>query len=255
MKKLSFLFLLLFFIQCKAQSSLKSIEIADLRETVSCKSNKMEFRFPDIYGKNESNFFNQEISKGYQEVAEINGQKAKKPKELLKSVTLKSKENCLKKNDGGLTAVNFEIGINNGKILSLALYYETLAGSLSFENQNYNFDVVNKKNLIVDDLFEKENLKIVAVLIHKELHNRLEDYQKEEKEDDQKTEVGRLLKKSQLFTKEQLNSFKILKEGIVFTADLGLPRGTIPVDGEVLLTFQELSVYLKESFKNMISKN
>lgn len=259
MKNICFFILSLFFIQCNAQSpknsSAKSgVAVADLKKTIVCKSEKLTYHFPDIRAKNENNFFNQEIIAGYVEASGISMGKIKTPEQLLQNI-VKSRIEACKKGDNysGLNTVSFEIGSNNGKVLSLTMHYEILAGNLTIEEKYYNFDIVNKKVLTVDEVFSKDKIPNLIHRINKELKEKLEEYNKESKELEQQEIVdGLLANSSAIFTKEQLESFKILEKGIEFKIDYGVPRGTLPLDNDVFMSYEELKGDLNEKINSLL---
>ena len=258
MKNICFLILCFFFIQCNAQSSQKlgaksGIAVTDLKKTVACKSEKLVYHFPDIYAKNENNFFNQEIITGYIEASGFPLGKIKTPEQLLQSIVKSRTEECKKEdNYSGLNTVSFEIGLNNGKILSLTMHYEILAGNLNIEEQHYNFDITNKKILTADEVFRKDRISNLVSRINKELKEQLEEYNKESKDQEQQEVVdGLLANSSAIFTKEQLE-FKILEKGIEFKIDYGIPRGTLPLDDYVFMSYEELKGDLNEKVNSSI---
>lgn len=251
MRSICLIVLCLFFAEGKAQSSkslkaVSGIAVRDVKKTLVCKSEKLTYHFPDIYGKNEHNFFNQQLIAGYLEISGLAKGKIQTPEQLLQQVVKSRASGCREKNDySGLNNVSFEIGINNGKVLSLTMRYEVLAGNLTIEEQHFNFDVVNKKILTANEVFRKDKIHHLTTKINNVLKERLEEYRKEPKGEEQQKAVNELLSNvANIFKKEQLEFFRILEKGIEFSADYGLPRGTIPVDPTVFLSFKELEGYL-----------
>ena len=256
MKKISFFFMLALFLQCDAQSAKgvsnrNSVAIADVAKTITCNSGKLEFHIPDILGKNEDNFFNRQIIKGIVDFSGLEGVVSKNPKEALQQFVSQIKKDCAESN-GGLTALNFQKGLNNGRIVSISMQMETLAGSLIFEKQYYNFDIQKQQSLTINYLFSKADQSKVSEKINKELKARLQEYNKEAKENDQQEIVNELLSKPKIFSFSEQNMFFITQIGIEFTADYGVERGILPVQENVFLTFTELKKYLNKDFKKML---
>lgn len=242
-----------------AQPSQKSgarsgIAIADLKQTAACKSEKLAYHFPDIYARNEDNFFNQEIITGYAEASGLPLGKIKTPGQLLESIVKSRTEACRKEdNSSGLNTVSFEIGLNNGKILSLTMHYEILAGNLNIEEQHYNFDIANKKIFTADEVFRKDRISGLVSRINRELKEQLEGYSQESKDQEQQEAVdGLLANSSAIFTKEQLESFRLLEKGIEFKIDYGMQRGTLPLDSYLFMSYEELRGDLNEKARSAI---
>lgn len=257
MRNICLIALCLFFAGAKAQSpkvlkTKSGVAVRDVKKTLSCKSEKLTFHFPDVYGKNEHNFFNQQLIAGYLKAADLAKGKIQTPEQLLQHIVKSRTAACKEKdNYSGLNQVDFEIGMNNGKVLSLTMHYEILAGNLNLEEQHFSFDVVNKKILTANAVFRKDKMQNLTAKINNELKEKLEEYNKESKSEEQQEAVNTLLANAvHIFKKEQLESFRMLDKGIEFSADYGLPRGTIPVDHTVFLSFKELEGYLMLNIKN-----
>ena len=247
--------MLALFLQCDAQSAKgvsnrNSVAIADVAKTITCNSEKLEFHIPDILGKNEDNFFNRQIIKGIVDFSGLEGVVSKNPKEALQQFVSQIKKDCAESN-GGLTALNFQKGLNNGRIVSISMQMETLAGSLIFEKQYYNFDIQEQKLLTITHLFSKADQSKVSEKINNELKARLQEYNKE-LENDQQEVVNELLSKPKIFSFDDQNTFFITQTGIEFTAGYGVERGILPVGENVFMTFAQLNNYLKKDFQKML---
>jgi len=255
MKKITFFFMLLLFVQSYAQSmkgigNRNAIAIADVAKTITCNSEKLEFHIPDILGKNEDNFFNQQIIRGIVGFSGLEEIVSKNPKEALEQLVSQRTKDCAESN-GGLTALNFQKGLNNGRIVSISVQLETLAGSLIFDKQFYNFDIQKQQLLTVNHLFSKADQSKVSDKINRELKARLQEYNKEA-EHDQRKIVNELLSKPKIFSFDGQTTFFITPTGIEFTAEYEVERGVLPVQENVFMTFSELKNYLNKDFKKML---
>lgn len=176
-----YLFFIIFtFYSCQGQEKKSKndiVKIQSLKNSVKCMNYKEEFdfNFPDILGKDENNFFNTIIIKDYISYLDIEN-KLITPKKLIEVAIDKIKKQCNNKNFSGLIGSNYNVTYNNGKLLSINMNYESVAGNINVDSYYYNFDVKQRKileysNVLKDDKIN-ELIKICNKII-KDIHGNI----------------------------------------------------------------------------------
>ncbi|HSD05679.1 hypothetical protein [Flavobacterium sp.] len=243
---------------CLSQVSKKKvvpIKIHSIIDSTYCNSNteKYYFEFPDIFNKNEINFFNNSITIDYLNYLDIE-KKSIKPRDLIRMAIVIRKKECNDNNNfSGLIGSDYKITFNNSNILSISMDYESLAGNINIDSYYYNFDVPNKKLLVFTDIIKENKTNELLKKCNQILKNRLDELYKENKNELATSEIYQsLIRSSSLFKKENLNTFSIQKNGIEYIFNYGFPNGMFPIDNNIFISYDDLKMILKEDFKKKI---
>jgi hypothetical protein len=238
---------------CKNKES--TINIHSVIDSTYCNNynEKYYFEFPDIFNKNEINFFNNSITIDYLNYLGIE-KKHIKPRDLINMAIIMRKKECNDNNNfSGFIGSNYKITFNNSKILSINMSYESLAGNINIDSYYYNFDVPNKKALVFTDIIKENEIKELLKKINSTLKNRLDELYNENKNKLETSDVYQsLIHSSSLFKKENLNTFSIQKKGIEYVFNYGFPNGMFAIENNIFISYDDLKMILKEDFKEKI---
>lgn len=231
------------------------VKIHSIIDSTSCTNTneKYYFEFPDIFDKNEINFFNNSICIDYLNYLDIE-EKNIKPKELIDIAVHSRKKECDDNhNFSGFIGSNYKVTFNNSNILSITMNYESLAGSINIDSYYYNFDVLNSKTLVFDDIIKENKTNDLVKKCNSILKNRLNELYKENKSELDSSDVYQsLIHSNGLFKKENLNTFSIQKKGIEYIFNYGFPNGMFAIENNIFISYYDLKMILKENFKEKI---
>jgi hypothetical protein len=233
-----------------------AIKIHSVIDSIYCNNNneKYYFEFPDIFDKNENNFFNNCISTDYLNYLDIE-KKSEKPKNLIYIVLLARKKECNDNNNfSGFIGSNYKVTFNNSNILSITMNYETLAGNINIDSYYYNFDVPKSKTLVSNDIIKESKINELLKKCNSILKSRLDELYKENKSELDASDVYQsLIHSNSLFKKENLNTFSIQKKGIEYIFNYGFPNGMFPIENNIFISYKDLKMILNEDFKEKIN--
>ena len=254
------LFIIITFHSCQGQEKNELnqiVKIQAVKNSIKCKNHKARFtyNFPDILGKNESNFFNNTIIKDYSNYIESKDI-SKTPKEIIQNTILYKKKECNQKNIYvGFMGSNYNITFNNSKILSLNVNFESFSGKINVDSYNYNFDVQQKKILRYSDVLKDEKINELVIICNTILNDRLKDLYAENKDELDESDVyNSLIDSKEIFNKTNLDSFSIQEKGIEFIFNYGFQNGLFDIDNNLYFPYKDFPNYFKEDFTKKLSK-
>ena len=239
--------------QVKKDLETKLNSIIDSTQCMNYKE-KYSFEFPDILGKNENNFFNNIVIKDYLIYLDIEN-KVITPKKLIALAIDKRKKECENNNFSGFIGSEYNITFNNGKLLSINMKYESLAGGINIDSYYYNFDVQQKKTLKHSDVLKEDKTNELVKMCNKILNDRLKNLYVESKNELDESDVYKsLIDSKAIFNKANLNSFSLQENGIVFIFNYGFPNGVFDIDNNLYFTYTDFQKYIKEDFQKKLGK-
>lgn len=160
-----------------------TIKIHSVIDSTYCNNynEKYYFQFPDIFDKNEINFFNNSITFDYLNYLDIE-KKSIKPRDLIDMAIIIRKKECNDNNNfSGFIGSNYKVTFNNLNVLSITMNYESLAGNINIDSYYYNFDVPNRKTLALTDIIKENKIKELLKKCNSILKNRLDELYNENK--------------------------------------------------------------------------
>ncbi|WP_395076750.1 hypothetical protein [Flavobacterium sp.] len=252
-------FIIVSFYSCQGQeknSQHTIVKIQSIKNSIKCKNYKdnFVFNFPDILGKNENNFFNNIIIKDYTSYLDLEN-KLITPKKLIAVAIDKRKKECENNNFSGFISSDYNITYNNGKLLSISMNYESLAGSINVDSYYYNFDVEQQKILKYSDVLKEDKTNELVKMCNKILNDRLKNLYTESKDELDESDVYKsLIDSKAIFNKANLNSFSLQENGIVFIFNYGFPNGVFDIDNNLYFTYTDFQKYIKEDFQKKLGK-
>lgn len=255
----SLLFIIVFLYPCQGQEKNNHnsiVKIQSIKDSIKCRNHKDKFvfNFPDIFGKNENNFFNNIIIKDYLSYLDMEN-KLITPKKLIQAAVSKRKKECDNDNFSSFTGSNYNITYNSDKILSITMNYESLAGSINIDSYYYSFDIKNQKKLQYSDVLQETKINELIKTCNKILNGRLKDLYAESKDKLDESDVYEsLINSKSMFNKTNLDSFSLQKKGIEFIFIYGFPEGAFDIQNNLFFSYKDLQKYFKDDFKKKINK-
>ena len=253
-----YLFFIIFsFYSCQGQenkSKINIVKIQSLKSSIKCKNykEKFDFNFPDILGKNENNFFNNVIIKDYLNYLDIEN-KIMTPKKLIGIAIDKRKKECENNNFSGFINSEYNITYNNGKLLSINMNYESLAGSINIDTYYYNFDVQKKRILQYSDILKDDKTNELIKMCNKILNERLKNLYAENKDELDESDVYKsLIDSKSIFNKSNLDSFSLEGKGIKFIFNYGFPNGVFDIDNNLYFSYKDFQKYFSQDFQKKL---
>ncbi|WP_309607478.1 hypothetical protein [Flavobacterium sp.] len=250
-------FIIITFYSCQGQEKKSKndiVKIQSLKNSVKCMNYKEKyfFEFPDVFGKNENNFFNNIIIKDYSNYLDIDIAPLT-PKKIINLAINNRKKECNNNNFSGLTGSYYDVTFNNSIFLSITMNYESIAGTADLDSYYYNFDVSNKKILVYNDILKENKIIDFIKKCNAILKDRLKELGIQNKvETENSDEYKALLKLKQLFSNDNLDSFSISDKGITFIYNYGFQNGVFDIDNNLYFSYKDFQKYTKEDFQKKI---
>lgn len=252
----SLIFILFNVNSCLSQAGKDSrIEINSIIDSVKCNNEKYYYEFPDILSKNEINFFNNSMSTDYLNYLDLDIEKKNiRPSDIINMAILMRKKECNDNNNySGFIGSNYKVTFNNFKIVSINMNYESMAGSINIDSYYYNFDIEKNKILQFNDIIKENKIYELLKKINSILLDRLNKVYKENKDELNNSDVYEsLIHSKSLFKKENLDTFSISEKGIEYIFNYGFPNGSIAIENNIFISYNDLKMILKDDFKKKI---
>ncbi len=142
----------------------------------------------------------------------------------------------------GQVSCDYKIKYNQDGALSISVYIETLGAYPDDYYVDVNLNLNTGNRILLSDIILKESFKELAAKLNKVVQKRIKDKIKEEKigaEDED------LAFKDKKFTIENFEQFSIVKDGIMFYMDYGLPHviKAFTPDEEIYMSRNDLIEY------------
>ncbi len=156
-----------------------------------------------------------------------------------------------------ITTTSYWVNYDEGKILSVSLWLEGYSAYTWGYEKRYSFNLSDGSLLQIEDLVKEEKITQIILLADKKLQENIEEGKEHVKNlAEELDEVNKEYvewwserAKEESFRRSDLDNFKIIEEGVVFTYtgfDLGRGVRELEPEKDIFFSFKEMESFLKE---------